>query len=85
VADVVFGIDRLQLFVFGEVDPGINLQDIVLDTDVDAVFLDASHFQDHRQRLLRLKDIDCRQERSRRDGRLLLLLNFALMLHLKLL
>ena len=44
MADVVLGIDRLQILVLGEVDLSLDPQHVVLQRDVEVLLFDAANW-----------------------------------------
>jgi hypothetical protein len=85
VTHVVLGVERLQSLIFGEIQPALDFENAVLDADIDAVFIDPWHFQHDVQRVVGLVDVRRRQEYAGRNRRLLLLFQFAFLLHLQIL
>lgn len=72
----------MKSIVVREVHPALNSQHIVLDTHVDAVFTNSGHFQNNSERLAGLENVSNRNKYPSRDGALLLLFHFSLLLDL---
>ena len=51
--DVVFDIERMQALVLREIKPALDMNHVFLHADIDVGFLDAWHFEDDRQSILR--------------------------------
>src|SRR5581483_9242119 len=79
VADIVFGIERLQPLVLAEVDAAFDAQHVLLELDVDLLLLDAGQLHDDGERVLGVVDIRGRDVVARRR-RLLLLAHELLLL-----
>jgi hypothetical protein len=60
VPDVVLGIERLQSLIFGEIQPPIDLENAVFDVDLNAVLVDARHFENNIQCVGRFIDVGVR-------------------------
>src|SRR3954451_25382561 len=59
--DIVFGIERLHAVVFRRIDLRLDLQHLVLNTDINRFLVDPRHLHDHGQRVLGLEDVGRRR------------------------
>src|SRR6059058_1312205 len=60
MADVVFGIERLQALIFGKIQSPVDLENAVLNANLDAALLHARHFENDVQRVIRLINVGVR-------------------------
>ena len=80
--NIVFGVHRLELLVFREVDAAGDAQHVVFKADIDIRLVNPGHLHDRGQRIVDLEDVGRRHEGSRRDRRFALPLQLALLLRL---
>jgi hypothetical protein len=58
---VIFGVERLKIVVFGEVQAPSHAENAFLDGDIDVRFLDTGHLKNDLQSILRFENVGCRQ------------------------
>ena len=57
MADIVFGVKRLQSLVFGEVDPSFDPEDVIFDIHLDILLFDFRDFHHDGQGVVRFVDV----------------------------
>jgi hypothetical protein len=80
---VIFGVERLKIVVFGEVQAPSHTENAFLDGDIDVRFLDTGHLKNDLQSILRFENVGCRQVGPSWDRRLFFRFEFAFLLHLQ--